>query len=283
MDRRLSNEIERLLAELDDRPNSADARLLARARLAADFAEGLSGKSVDEDTKPDQLARLATFLDGDLSQSDRDTLMVALARDATRRADLASAVALLDAAETAPQPAVPADLMSRAVTEFAPEKLSSAVSAQPQRGWWYRRRIMWASAAAALLIAVAVPAAWRLINERLDSQPTRDDGSLTLPTRSVAPETVPQLTNQPAPLEQSVRPERPAAMENSTERAHASAPLQRRCDDVVPSAAVQPPRNDKAAANRGAGAASPELRSRDPCPPRQPSEAANPPKASTAR
>jgi hypothetical protein len=256
-------------------------RLLARARLAADFAEGLSGEAVDENIHPGELARIAAFLDGRLSGAERDALIVALTRDASRRADLASAVAVLDAAHAEPQSAVPSDLISRAVNEFAPEKLSGVVSAQPQRtGRWHRRRIMWASAGATLLIAAAVPSAWWVIDQRLDSPPMRDDGSL--PSRSAVPERARHTTDQPSP-EQSVRQGSPAVAGSGTEPAPASAPLQSLCDDVARSAPDQLPRDGKSLAERRAVAASPDFRPRDPCPPKKSSGAADAPKASTAR
>src|SRR5262249_16948744 len=108
MDRNLRNEIERLLDEPEDRPDSDGARRLVHARLAADLAEGVNGESVDKDIDSGELARVAAFLDGRLSQSERDAVARTLTRDASFRADLASAAALLDAVDAAPQSAVPA-------------------------------------------------------------------------------------------------------------------------------------------------------------------------------
>jgi hypothetical protein len=281
MDSHLRNEIERLLAEPNDRPDVDGMRLLARARLAAGMAEGLSGEGPDGNIDPGELARLAAFLDGGLSPAERDAMVAALACDPSRRADLASAVELVHAVDAAPQ-SVPAELMSRAVTEFAPVNLSGTVPAQPQRsGWWHGRRAMWAGAAAVLLVAAAAPSAWRIIDKRFDSPPAQDGEPL--PIRSIMPKVAPHIEDQPKSTEQSARPDSPAAVENGAAPVSAAARLQRFCDESVEGSSADQLPNDKAVAERRAVTPALSSRQRDPCRPRTPREAVEPPKSSTSR
>lgn len=166
MERHLRAQFERLLAEADDRTDG-DAAQPLRARLAADVAEALedaiSSASATGENDADDLTHAAAYLDGRLAGREREAFLTSLAANTRRRADLASAAALLSAIEAEPMTA-PADLLARAGSVFAPR------NARAERAWprvaWRNRAVGWSLAALALL--VFVPGALVLVTGRMD-------------------------------------------------------------------------------------------------------------------
>src|SRR5438105_120716 len=109
-------EIEHLLAEAD-RQSAAPGREALRARLVAALAQGLDSPS-GTDSRADDPARLAAFLDGQLTGPDRASFIKGLVQAASRRADLEQAAALLGLVGEGPPP--PPDLLAQASAKFAP-------------------------------------------------------------------------------------------------------------------------------------------------------------------
>jgi hypothetical protein len=166
MERHLRAQFERLLASASDRADGHAADLL-RARLAANVAEGLDQEartaSVNVEDDAEDLARAAAYLDGRLAGFEREAFLDSLAASPRRRADLASAAALLDAIEVEPSP-VPAELSARAGSAFAARAVD-AESARPMLAWT-NRAIGWSLATLALL--VLVPGSLVVLGGRVD-------------------------------------------------------------------------------------------------------------------
>ena len=166
MERHLRAQLERLLAEAGDRADG-DAADGLRARLAANVTEGLEQQAraapanVEDDAE--DLARVAAYLDGRLTGSERAAFLASLAASPRRRADLASAAALLDAIEVEPNP-VPAELSARAGSAFAAPAID-AKSARPMLAL-PNRAIGWSLATLALL--VLVPGSLVVVGGRVD-------------------------------------------------------------------------------------------------------------------
>src|ERR1700688_3724862 len=132
---RFPDEIERLLAEAGSGLDTPTREAL-RARLAASLAQGLDSQS-GADRRTDDLAGLAAFLDGRLTGAVREAFIQNLVEAPSRRAELDSAAALLDAVGGG-VPVAPA-LLAQAAAEFAPAAAApSATAAKPS--WWARGR-----------------------------------------------------------------------------------------------------------------------------------------------
>ena len=193
MERRLREQIERLLADAGDGPDGADA---VRARLAATLGEGLEGTAKHHERGEDDLALLAAHLDDALSEAERAAVLASIADDPARRANLASAAALLHAIEPDP-PRVPAGLMALAQSTFAAPV--GARAARPR--WIFRPRaaaIGWAGAA--LLALVLVPGIVLVRNDRIGS-PSRVESisqpqsERAIPPPAAAPADLPKRLN----------------------------------------------------------------------------------------
>jgi hypothetical protein len=212
MERHLRAQFERLLAEIDDRADGEAADPL-RTQLAADIAEALEpeargssasggGESDDED-----LARAAAYLDGRLAGRDREAFLSSLAASPRRRADLASAAALLAAIEPEPKTA-PAELLAWAGSAFAPRtghgKSTRRIFA------WRNPAIGWSLVTLALLLFV--PGALVLVGGRVD-----------WPFRSEAP--LPSLDTPALRLDEGV-PRSPAPAPGGSFKLKADVPAQ---------------------------------------------------------
>ena len=111
---RIKKEIERLLEE----PGEGDqASNRVRSRLVATLSEGL-GEAVPGASGTD-IATMAAFLDGKLSESERERFASDLARQPALRADLESAASLVEETSTGKR-SVPKHLMAQASAQFAP-------------------------------------------------------------------------------------------------------------------------------------------------------------------
>src|SRR5205085_2013248 len=122
--------------------------------------------------------------DGSLTPPERDVFLAGIADDASRRSDLGSAAALLDAIEAEPR-AVPAGLVAKAAAVLAPAgtPVAQKVSEQPQYSWWQGRRLAWASVAGVLVVAAVVPSV-RMIDRNKASLPVVPNAQLSLPVQS---------------------------------------------------------------------------------------------------
>lgn len=165
MTERLSDEVALLFQEGEIPSERTAARALLHARLAGSLSEGLAhdtsrnGHARDDDDGP---ALIAAFLDGATSPAERDAIAAKLVNDAAARADLISAMALLD--DIAVQPAeLPAGLASRAAEIFAPD---APPAVQSGGGWmqalagasrWFSAPGPKFALASVLVIAIATP------------------------------------------------------------------------------------------------------------------------------
>jgi hypothetical protein len=261
MERHLRAQFERLLAEAGDRADG-DAADALRARLAADAAEALndevrtSSASAAGNHDAEDLARAATYLDGRLAGPEREAFLTSLAASPRRRADLASAAALLGAIEAEPK-TPPADLLARAGAAFAPQAGHSKVA---RRTFTWRNRAMgWSLATLALLIFV--PGALVLVGGRVDwpfrpEAPLRSLDSSAPRTDEAAPQPA-----APAPVD-APRPkaEAPAHARESADMAR-SAQQPSSCE-TPPAAEAEEP---KAGVDAGSSARSASHTA--PCPP----------------
>ncbi len=260
MERHLRAQFERLLAEAGDRADG-DAADVLRARLAANVAEGLEQEaraaSANVEGDAEDLARAAAYLDGRLAGSEREAFLASLAASPRRRADLASAAALLGAIEAEPK-TVPAELSARAGSAFAARAVH-AKSARPMLAW-RNRTIGWSLATLALL--VLVPGALVVVGGRVD-----------WPFHSEAP--LPSLgAPAPARLEEAV-PQVPPAAPIDSFKLKADAPAHgREPSDVARSAPAPDPCETAPAARADERSAGPDaentVRSSShamPCPP----------------
>jgi hypothetical protein len=262
MERGLREQIERLLAEASDGPHRPGAAGALRARLAATLGEGLEGTAKRHERGDDDPALLAAYLDGALSEAERAVVLAGLADDPARRANLASAAALLGAIEPDRQE-VPPGLMALAQSTFAP---AGAAAARPR--WIVRPRapaIGWAGAA--LLVLVLVPGIVIVLNDRIGSPSSVENIS---PPRSEPaippPAAVP--ADSPTRLDSRTR-DGGIARERAADQARA-APEPRSCDPA-PAAAVATTAGSKARSeNRAAKSAATVA----PCPPKGAADAA---------
>jgi hypothetical protein len=172
MTERLSEAMAQMLDEREHRSDHAAARALLHARLAVSLSEGLAhdagrnGYAGDDDNA----ALIAAFLDGAASPAECDAIAAKLVGDPAARADLLSAMALLDNIAAQPEEP-PAGLAARAAEIFTP----APAPAMQAGGGWMRSLVAasrWRQApgarfalAAVLMVAIATPAvlqvAWR--------------------------------------------------------------------------------------------------------------------------
>lgn len=165
MTERLSDEVALLLDEREHRSDHAAARALLHARLAGSLSEGLAHDAGHNGhaSGDDNATLIAAFLDGAASPAERDAIAAKLVGDPAARADLVSAMALLD--DIAAQPEEPpAGLAARAAEIFTPDP----ASAVQMGGGWMQSLVAasrWRPApgarfalAAALALIIATPA-----------------------------------------------------------------------------------------------------------------------------
>ncbi|MGP0092067.1 MAG: hypothetical protein ACLPKB_19230 [Xanthobacteraceae bacterium] len=169
---RVPFEIERLLAEAGSRLDAPERELL-RARLAASLAQGLDSPS-GADRRADDLAGLAAFLDGQLTDTEREAFILGLVEAPGRRAELDSAAALLDAVgDGAP---VSPKLLTQATAEFAPPPATSPAMAAPRVSWWAHGRLgtprIRVAVTAVVALAVLVPAI-AMVGTRFQQAPAK--------------------------------------------------------------------------------------------------------------
>jgi hypothetical protein len=179
----IKRRIERLLEEPDDLPGRRES--LVRARLSATLSEGLAGSAAASEVDAGDSASIAAFIDGRLTDTERDKYAPMLAQNHGLRADVESAAALVDAIASSPSK-LPAGLLARASAQLAPAAPRPAAS--PSRSRWTlfarmpRQRVAWAMAAALALIVIA-PAAL-MVGGRIDGPHPHIGGE---PELSVAP------------------------------------------------------------------------------------------------
>ena len=263
MERGLREQIERLLAEAGDGPRRPDAAGALRARLAATLGEGLEGTAKRHERGDDDPARLAAYLDGALSEAERRIVLAGLADDPARRANLASAAALLSAIESDRQE-VPLGLMALAQSTFAP---AGAAAARPR--WILRPRapaIGWAGAA--LLVLVLVPGIVIVLNDRIGSPSSVENISPPRSEQAIPPPSA-MPADSPTRLDSRTR-DGGIARERAADRARA-APEPRACDPAAPATAVATTAGSKAG---GESRAAKSAATVAPCPPKGAADAA---------
>ena len=168
MTERLSDAMAQMLDEGEPRSDAAALRALLHARLAGSLSEGLTHDSGRNGrASGDDSALIAAFLDGAATPAEREAIAAKLAADPAARADLVSAMALLDDIAAQPE-ALPAGLAARAEAIFAPDPapvmqagggwLQSLVSASPWRSPGPRFAL-----AAVLAVAIATPAVLQMV------------------------------------------------------------------------------------------------------------------------
>jgi len=160
---RIKKEIERLLEEPGE---GGQASNRVRSRLVATLSEGL-GEAVPGASGTD-IATMAAFLDGKLSESERERFASDLARQPALRADLESAASLVEETSTG-KLTVPKHLMAQASAQFAPTPAPQRQVQRDTSSSWLamlmpRQRLAWALVAA-LVVIVAVPAS-RMIRDQ---------------------------------------------------------------------------------------------------------------------
>src|SRR4029450_13867220 len=99
---RLSHEPAPEPAEDDGRSDRQQTLELLRAQLSRTISEGLGQGSVAGQWGEIDNAQIAAFLDGSLSLAEWDAVATRLANDPVARAELATAVALLDEIQAQP-------------------------------------------------------------------------------------------------------------------------------------------------------------------------------------
>jgi hypothetical protein len=165
MTERLSHELASLLAEDDGRSDRPPARALLRARLARNLSEGLGQGSRAAGARGEvDSAEIAAFLDGSMSQRERDTVAARLADNPVARSEMAAAAAMLDEVDARPA-AIPAGLVTLAADLLAvaapgSSRLHSTLGAPIV---WTRRTMVWSGVAAAVLAVVAIPAVMTMV------------------------------------------------------------------------------------------------------------------------
>jgi len=122
----LRHELQSLLADGEDGRDRVEARSLLRACLARNISEGLAQAAREHERReavPVALAHIAAYLDCSLSQDEWQAVVAKLADDPAVRADVASAVRLLDDLEA--PPLVPREhLLARAVDALSAPQVS---------------------------------------------------------------------------------------------------------------------------------------------------------------
>jgi hypothetical protein len=174
---RLSQEPASVLAEEDDRSDRLQTYELLRAQLSRTISEGLGQGSLAAGQWGEiDSAQIAAFLDGSLSQAERDAVVARLANDPVARAELSSAAALLDEIKARPATA-PAGLVVRAADVLAPSEQSRAqvseMAASPVA--WYRRSMAWSGFALAVLAVIAIPTVVKMVGDRAAIPVKQDD------------------------------------------------------------------------------------------------------------
>jgi hypothetical protein len=151
--------IEQMLQALDEEQlggNSDSVRLaLLRARLVADFSEGLSADATAPDVLDTRLLNdLAAHLEGHSLGEDREALVAALAQQPQSRAALDSAIAFLADLQDVQTP-VSAALLKEAMAIFGPAERAAAAAIPAQRaaGKGFNWQT-WSAMAAVLLVGV---------------------------------------------------------------------------------------------------------------------------------
>jgi hypothetical protein len=130
----LRGEIERLLAEGRE-PRETKVARWRRARLTADLSQALGDAGAGETHGlSDDLAAKAAFLDDGQVGPDREEFAAALANDEKLRADVESALALIEAVGGAPAP-VPKQLLRQAQAQFSPTPGSRPAGNRPRLLW----------------------------------------------------------------------------------------------------------------------------------------------------
>src|SRR4051794_6216053 len=174
---RLSQEPASVLAEDDDRSDRLRTYELLRAQLSRTISEGLGQGSLAAGQLGEiDNAQIAAFIDGSLSQAERDAVVARLANDPVARAELSSAAALLDEIKARPATA-PAGLVVRAADVLAPSEQSraqvSAMAAGPVA--WHRRSMAWSGFALAVLAVIAIPTVVKMVGDRAAISVKQDD------------------------------------------------------------------------------------------------------------
>ena len=211
---RLRARFERLLGEAGDPPDGGVAGVLG-ARLTADIAESLQDPMhpvPGTDENAEDPARAAAYLEGRLTDSEREAYLLSLGTNPRRRADLASAVALLNAIEAAPK-TVPSELLAKAGSVFVGRAVHDRRLSLTRRN----RVIGWSLAT--LMLLVFVPSALVLVGGRVDLR--------------LRPETQLQPLDASAPRAfKGSAPAMPAPVPDSLSL-KATLPLQRESKDVA--------------------------------------------------
>lgn len=142
------DDIDRLLAWPDD----GSAIPPADGKLAAALAEALAG---DAPPGQDDVAGAAAYLDGGLSQAERDAFAERLAGSPVECAELAAAADLLDTVRRAPL-AAPPHLAAQARARFAAAAAAAAPSPPERKRWSFALpagpQLGWAIAAVAVVV-----------------------------------------------------------------------------------------------------------------------------------
>jgi hypothetical protein len=193
---RFPDEIERLLAEAGSGLDTP-AREALRARLAASLAQGLDSRSGADRRAgglADDLSDLAAFLDGRLTGAAREAFIQNLIEAPSRRAELDSAAALLDAVGDGVP--VAHELLVQAAAKFAPAPVTpSATAAKPS--WWARGRPgtrgIRLAVTAVLALVVLVPGI-AMVGKRFQANPAKDKAPAVL---SVPPAGPPRQAEKP--------------------------------------------------------------------------------------
>ncbi len=253
MHQRLNQEIVSLISEHnalyehDDGHDPIEARNLLRARLAATIAAGLgpdAGAPQDSAADEQHRAYIAAYLDGAVTQHERNTIARLLADDPTVRAEHRSAAILLEGIELN---AIPPELLVRAVDAFASEPPAPRVAtSQRWSGRWHGRSALWSGLAALIVVAAAIPVVsvmWygqRAVED--DGPPVRGISPAThkeIPIARAAPD--PRLKScddASDPVKAGQRPDAPRKAETINGRA-AEQPIEAPVDDPCRSKPVQ--------------------------------------------
>jgi hypothetical protein len=157
----LSEQFKRALAGGDRRDGSTDLR----AKLSAGLGEALDppGAACAGSERTKDIAHVAAYLDGRLSDPEREAFLRALSTSPAERADVISAAALIADLDTGSEK-VPAELLTRA---------RSAFGDQPHQPWNRLRILLDRSPAAgfalaALVLLICLPVGLLLVDGHLD-------------------------------------------------------------------------------------------------------------------
>ena len=178
--------------------------------LLLNFAESLEDPAhtflVNVENDIDDPARVAAYLEGRLTASEREAYLVWLAANPRRSADLASAVALLGAIEAKPK-TVPSELLARAHSVFARRAVHD------HRPGLARRNHVVGWSLAALMLLVFVPSALVLVGGQVDwpfhsATQLRSLDASPLPPLAGTPQQFPRRFPTPYPQRLTYRPNR---------------------------------------------------------------------------